>query len=435
MMKTGRLSGHLTTLAGQLAIAVSIALSVISLLGIALAAGAAAQTVLTLGTWAGPESATGIRLQQLADGFNRSQSEYSVVIQQIASYNDAIVTRLATGTGPDIILVRNEEVHTLGDFLVDLRPYLAKSALDKDAFIPGLFDGGGDRVVRMAGTFGLLNLVIFYRPSMFERAGLPGPVQLHKDGSWDWDGLVEAAKRLTVDADGDGAPEQFGIWLWDGEIHRMLARQNGGHFIAPDGSAYLGDQPEYTDAIQWAADLFYVHGVRANVDFDQGNVAMATWPIERRTLMRTLGWDWGVAPLFNKAEGRPFLDLTGNGFAITTNSQHPDGAWAFIEWALGEEAQLMIASQGALPGRTSALQSPEFLNEPGVSDVPYTVDVLLGQYGVFPFGEGGGIGVTPEINRLYLEALYQVERGEKPASVAFAEIREPITAMLSALRR
>lgn len=395
----------------------------------------AAQTVLTLGTWAGPQSATGMRLQELADGFNQSQDEYIVEVQQIAGYNEAIVTRLAAGVAPDIILIRNDEILSLGDFLVDLRPYLESSSIDTGDFLPGLLDPGGDRVVRMAGTFGLLNYVIFHRPEMFERAGLSTPAQLHKHGAWDWDGVVDVAKKLTIDTDGDGAPEQFGIWIWDGELHRMLARQNGGHFISPDGLNYLGDQPAYTEAIQWAADLFHVHGVRADVDFDEGNVAMATWPLERRTLMRTLGWDWGVAPLFNRAEGRPFIDLTGNGFAITTNSEHPDGAWAFIEWVLGEEAQLIIARQGALPGRTEAIRSPEFLTEPGVEDVPYTVEVLTEQYGVFPFGEGGGLGVTPEINRLYLETLAQVERGEKPASVAFAEIREPITTLLRSLGR
>jgi len=57
------------------------------------------------------------------------------------------------------------------------------------------------------------------------------------------------------------------------------------------------------------------------------------------------------------------------------------------------------------------------------------------QYGVFPIGEGGGIGIPPEIDRLYLETLAQVERGEKPASVAFAEIREPILALLNSLGR
>ena len=82
-----------------------------------------------------------------------------------------------------------------------------------------------------------------------------------------------------------------------------------------------------------------------------------------------------------------------------------------------------------------AIRSDAFLYEPGVEGLSYTVEVLLTQFGWFPYGEGeGGEGIPPEINRLFREALGAVDTGSRLASVAFAEIKDSVDAMLRAQR-
>lgn len=78
----------------------------------------------------------------------------------------------------------------------------------------------------------------FYNKRAFEEAGLPDLYELQRNGEWTWEKLEEFAKALTIDKDGDGVIDQYGLAHFD-EFSLQLIYSNGGDVIS-----YTGDDAQ-----------------------------------------------------------------------------------------------------------------------------------------------------------------------------------------------
>jgi multiple sugar transport system substrate-binding protein len=94
---------------------------------------------------------------------------------------------------------------------------------------------------------------LFYRPSYFARAGVKVPKY--------WDEWLEAARKLTVDKNGDGTPEQYGIGLVASKT--ACTDQYFAAFMAAAGGAYFDkkgnvtiDSPEVIEALKFYKQLW-----------------------------------------------------------------------------------------------------------------------------------------------------------------------------------
>ena len=81
-----------------------------------------------------------------------------------------------------------------------------------------------------------LNVIaLFYNKTMFDAAKVPYP-----DDTWDWAKLSEVAKQLTLDTDGDGTTDQWGLYTETTDMENYwssLVWQNGGDILAADGKS------------------------------------------------------------------------------------------------------------------------------------------------------------------------------------------------------
>ncbi len=109
--------------------------------------------------------------------------------------------------------------------------------------------------------------MLFYRPSMLKAAGLTEPPKT-------WDELLDYAKKLTVDKDGDGTPDQYGIGITTGR--NDLAQNTFAAFMATAG-----------------VDVFDKEG---NVDFNNEKI-VSTFKLYKDLAAYTpaaaSGWSWG----------------------------------------------------------------------------------------------------------------------------------------------
>lgn len=55
------------------------------------------------------------------------------------------------------------------------------------------------------------NYITLYWKSLFEDAGLKTPYEYYKEGNWTWDTMLELARKLTSDEDGDENPDVWGF--------------------------------------------------------------------------------------------------------------------------------------------------------------------------------------------------------------------------------
>ncbi|REJ07015.1 sugar ABC transporter substrate-binding protein [Microbacterium bovistercoris] len=97
-----------------------------------------------------------------------------------------------------------------------------------------------------------------YNKTMFEKAGIPLP---DKDKPYTWDEFRDVAKKLTQDTNGDGKLDQWGTGLnvvWN---LQAFVWSNGGDWLNEDRTKVTVDSPEFTEALQYFADLSVKDGV------------------------------------------------------------------------------------------------------------------------------------------------------------------------------
>ena len=191
-----------------------ILLSVSLMLGSCQAQPGSDRDIVHLTLWQGvsPPSNRAV-FQSLVERFNQSHANIqveSLYVGQPDQQIPKILTAVVGDAAPDLLwyvpsltsqLVELEAIQPLDDWL-NQSPL--KAQID-----PALFE-----TMTMEGQiwsipFATNNAAIFYRPSLFEAAGITHTPQT-------WEDLRQAAKRLTQDTDGDGQIDQHGIFLFLG---------------------------------------------------------------------------------------------------------------------------------------------------------------------------------------------------------------------------
>ena len=187
--------------------------------------------------------------------------------------------------------------------------------------------------------------VLYYNTRLFDEAGIE---HLSKDPEkrLTWEELVEIAKKLTIDKDGDGVPEVFGLGIAQiSRPYQMLTMPEslGGKAIGKDGltvSGILTDDAWITSC-QFISDLFNVHkvtpkGVSASdmlAYFPSEKLAMLIGPDYNHLAYsknENLTWDYAPYPYFRN--GKPVTPTGSWSLGINKSSKNKDAAAKFIKF-------------------------------------------------------------------------------------------------------
>jgi multiple sugar transport system substrate-binding protein len=187
-------------------------------------------------------------LQKLVDKFNQQHPKIQVESLYVGQGDQQMPKILAAVVGnaaPDMLwyapmitgqLVDLEAVRSLDDFLAQSK---VKAELDPTLIETMRYEGKTWSV-----PFGTNNVGIYYRPSLFEQAGI-------KELPRTWEEFRAVAKRLTRDTNGDGQPDQYGMLLplgkgeWTVFTWLPFMFSGGGDFVAtpklPAGTLIYGN--------------------------------------------------------------------------------------------------------------------------------------------------------------------------------------------------
>ena len=304
-------------------------------------------------------------------------NDVEVTVSDWDAYWTGLQTSIAGGDAPDVFAMDGPlfpDYQSRG-VLLDLQPYIERDGFDVSA----LADAGVAHFTTAdGGQYGLprdLNVVaLYYNKAMFDAAGLPYP-----DGTWTWDTLVEVGKQLTVDADGNGQPEQWGIYTETTDMENYwseLVWQNGGDIVSEDRTQTLLGSEEAVGGLQFLQDLIWTHKIMPPADitlqtgdaFEQGLAAMesnGSWLVPTHL---AAGIDLGIAPLPAGPAGQA-TSVNPTGAVVSATTKNPDAAWEFVKWLVGPEAQeQLMQSKAALPVDKSVLSGSYSSAFPG-SDV------------------------------------------------------------------
>ncbi len=309
--------------------------------------------------------------QKLVDRFNQTHPNIQVEsIFQPDPQLPKILTSVVANVPPDILSFQPEYT---GQFmeLGAIRPleeWLEKSPLKSD-IRPNLLEAMELNGHIWSVPMQTSNVAIFYRPKLFEAARIR---ELPKT----WEELRQAAKKLTIDRNGDRRPEQYGILLplgkggWTVFSWFPFLFSAGGEIVTNNRPNLMN--PGAIAALQFWQDMIKDGSVMLSAPergyeedaFIAGRVAMQiTGPW---TLIMKSQVDHQVLPI--PAGVKPATATgTGNLYVMKTTPAREQAALKFLEYILSEEFQTEWSIKtGFLPVTLTSAQSKayqQFINE------------------------------------------------------------------------
>ena len=281
-------------------------------------------------------------------------------------YYSTLLNALASGTGPDIFMIRNTDAAKYMNKLAPA-PATSFSLLQMKQLFP--LTVAQDFYVQ-GNTWGLPvsidTLALFYNRNLFDQAGLPLP------GTWQsWEDFVGAVPKLTQ-KDAQGTITQAGAAIGGdnntiptaSDLLGLLMLQNGSHIGTPGAPSFTGDlglqalnfytkfsdpsSSDYTwnDSMQNARDLFGQGKVAILFDY-----ASSIPQIKARNAYL----NFEIAPIPQpKNTATPVALSDYWGMVVSRQSQHQTIAWDFI---------VQTATNGTVENAyVQATQKPPALN-------------------------------------------------------------------------
>jgi multiple sugar transport system substrate-binding protein len=314
--------------------------------------------------------------QKLVDSFQAANPDYKVELRYVpddADYLRRLAADFAAGAPADVMLLNYRRIAPFADegALAALGSYLAQSTMIKaaDFYQPALtaFSYKGQQ---WCIPQNVSSLVVYYNKALFDAAGVAYPAN-----DWTWADFVTAAKALTVDKNGDGVTDQYGVGI-DPILYRLapFIWQAGGELVDnPASPTRLSlDSPAARLAFQWFVDLQVKEKVvpdaaaEAAQDsesrFLSGAVGMYFNSRRAVPTMRTIkDFDWDVAPLPRGTQ--PTSVLHSDGYCMADKSKDKEAAWKFIEYANSVTGQEIVARTGrTVPSLRAVAESASFLD-------------------------------------------------------------------------
>lgn len=318
------------------------------------------------------------------------------VIVPWEQFETKLMALYAAGTAPDIygtggtnpyverfyrgmVTVLDELVAREGNLLEQMWPVAVKSYTIQNKLIGLSFS------VVPGGTY--------YNATHFEKAGLNLPPVDWKSNAWTWDEMVDVAKQLVLDRDGDGKIDQWGVVCYEGAWEMV---RGYGVDLVSDEDYQTGlchgwvETQEVKDALvdsmQKQYDLVYTHKVTPDADtmttlYQVGDImktgAMGMVVGGAWTLWGDLPRDYkfGSAPF--PIIGRPPKGNRGKNcwvepIQISSQARHIEEAWTFAKYMLADTDAINLslkhretcpALKGALPLYIKATAGRQVMSE------------------------------------------------------------------------
>ena len=265
--------------------------------------------------------------------------------------------------GPDIMIVNSVTVGSFIDrgYLLPLNDLIEANGLDTSIFYEGMLNSA----VFNGQIYGLPidtgTRLLYYNKQMFADAGLEPPTS--------WDELQDVAVQMTDAENGIyGFVATSGErWLWLYEHAGMYAAANGLKFVNDDATECVLNQGDNVQAIQYWVD-FYNSGALSQDALMTGTGAEREQAFGNNQAAMYLGGFWSAGTLESDygmtypddygivvLEGSAGIGSSTGGwiFTITRDSQHPQEAFDFIAWILGDPERLANFT-GLMPATAGA---------------------------------------------------------------------------------
>jgi multiple sugar transport system substrate-binding protein len=261
---------------------------------------------------------------------------------------------LAAGTAQDVLILSPDWYGVRAKFFEDLRPYMKKSGLNPEIYIPEIWKAcllATGNTGKVEGLPFLANpAVVIYNKDLFDKAGVAYPT-----ADWTWDDYHDIAAKLTS---GTGVNKVYGSC--NNQFKNVLWAMYGGSMFNEDMTASNVTDPKVVKGVQWYANMI-LEGIipdaatskamdAASMFVSQKAALYFTHPQVLQTLGEMVGdnfrWDIISPPVDPDNKGVNALWIES--LAVNKASKVKDLAYAYVEFfSTNEEAAKKICALGS----------------------------------------------------------------------------------------
>ncbi len=311
--------------------------------------------------------------EEVVAQFEEENPEIDVTLSPTPS-QDELLAKLTTsfqgGDPPDVFLANFRTVPQFAEqgVLEPVESYLeASDVIAREEYEPVAFDAFEFDGEQVCMPQNLSSLVVYYNVDAFAEAGIARPA----DG-WTWDDFLASAQAMT-----DASQDRYGVGV-SPQLIRLapFVWSSGGELVddTEEPTTLVLDQPAAQDGVDFFLDLSLEHGVvpddraeqarESEARFLDGNLGMFLSSRRDTPTMRTISdFEWDVAPLPVAPGGEPVTMLHSDAYCMSAASPAKDAAWSFIEFAMSDPGQRILAESGrTVPSRISIQRSEAFLD-------------------------------------------------------------------------
>lgn len=307
------------------------------------------------------------------------------------NYWDKVAAMFAAGTPPDLMYMGYPEMvlYASEGTLLPLDDHLARDPdVSADMFFPSLIDAFTFEGQLYGISKDWNTQVLYYNEALFDAAGISYP-----DDKWTWDNVLDAAKKIVSDTDGDGITDQWGF-ATDVGMNRIGGWINGGGYLSEDKSTCMLNSPASADALKFLTGMMFEHKV-APSKIEMGELsAMDMFASGKAGMYVCGGWrvlgfrditdfGWDIAPIpISPSTGKRGTVVDTVSWSVAKDSKYPDAAWELVKFFTGEAGQVRMAQGGtATPSMIKYARTADFLdpNKPPAHRsvlIDYTVDEI-----------------------------------------------------------
>jgi sn-glycerol 3-phosphate transport system substrate-binding protein len=322
--------------------------------------------------------------EQMVQEFNAQHPHIQVEMLYTGNQfvaRDKLLASVAGSVTPDVALVDQfwPPLMVSSGALVPLRDFV-----DPEEYLQDYSQVSRDTVTvhgeAWTVPFSLSNQILLYNKDKFREVGLDP-----EKPPTTWDELVEYAKVLTRDIDGDGRIDEWGVnFTTRANLGSMYAFvtflwQAGGELYSEDYSEATFDDATARDTVQFWIDLAHKHQVLSLSPpadgFEIGRIAMQYSSTSSIAATKNkVDFDLGVAALPGKKN--TVTGVGGSSLAIfKTTSEKQAAAWEFVNWMSSAENNLKWSmATGYIPLRLSVRKSATY--QQYLADEPHMQIVL-----------------------------------------------------------
>jgi len=278
--------------------------------------------------------------------FEATYPHITVEFENIGSgteYYQKLQTMMAAGEMPDVFYPATYKAYAYGSkgAILAIDDLMARDGIDASAFDPQILDMYKVEGKQMCMPIDTAAVAVFYNKDLFDAAGVAYP-----EAGWTWDEFLATAEALTLDMDGDGITDQFGV---DDDLRNywpLMVWANTGHNIFDDPrnpTEFLITDEDSVASIQFVADLIVDSNVMPSTDqvadlgdmFAAGKAAMQVVGHWRVPVYTQADFNWDIAPLPLGKTGVPVNRADGSCFAIAADTEQTEAAWLFVQFLSG----------------------------------------------------------------------------------------------------